>query len=102
MKDRRDRVVAQDRPDHVFVADVPDDKFDGWRDGLSHASGKIVNDDDLFPAFQKTKHHVASDVASAARYENAHDDEPFQISEICERSFDLTVEVRFGSPNARL
>ena len=56
----------------IVVGNIPLDEYRPAIDRPAEPRGQIIYDDDLLAGIQKLQHHVAADIAGAARDKHAH------------------------------
>ena len=72
MGDGLDAARLHDALDQILVRHVADDQLGRGMDRPAEAVGQIVQHHDLLAGIDKRQHHVAADIARAARHQNRH------------------------------
>ena len=76
MRDGVDAVFAENSFNERHIAKIADDEL-CWRlHGGPEAARQIVENNNIFASVKKRQHHMAADIASAARYQNCHNVTP--------------------------
>ncbi len=73
MNDRVNLVFDNQPRYERVVADIADDEARLRVNGVPEARREIVEHDDLFARIDEGKHHMASDIARAARNQQSHE-----------------------------
>ncbi len=74
-------VLGHQAVEKIRIANVAFNQFCLGGDRPAETGGKIVEHHDILTGINESQHHVAADVAGAARYQHCHDQISLYLSQ---------------------